>query len=77
MNRRIFVSGIVIFAIAGFVFMTGHQGMQEIILKFAIFSPEKYRLYQIMESLGGIAAVIGVLIALAGIFEENKPRANL
>lgn len=72
MNKRLFISGIVIFAIGGFVFMTGHQGVQEIILKFVIFSPEKYQMYQIMESLGGISAVIGVLIALAGIFEENK-----
>lgn len=72
MNRRWFVSGMVIFAIAGYVFMAGNQGVQEIILKFVEFSPEQYLVYKLMESIGGIVAVIGLLIALAGIVEKNK-----
>ena len=64
--------GIIIFAIAGYVFVTGNQGIQEIIQKFATFSPEKYDAYKMMESICGIAAVIGLLIALAGIAEKNK-----
>lgn len=72
MNIRWFVSGIIIFAIAGYVFMTGSQGIQDMIQKFITFSPEKYEAYKLMESIGGIAAVIGLLIALAGIVEKNK-----
>lgn len=72
MNRRWFISGIIIFAIAGFVFMAGYQGIQDINFKFMTFSPEKYWLYKMMESIGGIAAVIGVLMALAGIVEKNE-----
>ncbi len=72
MNMKLFIWGIIIFAIAGYVFMTGNQGIQEIILKFVTFSPEKYGAYKLMESIGGIAAVIGLLIALAGIVEKNK-----
>ncbi len=72
MNRRWFISGIIIFAIAGFVFMAGYQGIHDITLKLTTFSPEKYQLYKMMESIGGIAMVIGVLIALAGIVEKNK-----
>lgn len=72
MNRRWFISGIIIFTTAGFVFMAGYQGLQDIILKLTTFSPEKYQLYKMMESIGGIAAVIGILIALEGIVEKNK-----
>lgn len=72
MNRTLFISGIIIFAIAGFVFMTGHQGIEEIISKFATYSPEKYQLFNMMESLGAIVAVIGILTALAGIVENTK-----
>ncbi len=72
MNRTLFISGIVIFAIAGFVFVTSYQGIQDIILKFTTFSPEKYDQYKIMENLGGISAIIGLLIALAGIVEKNQ-----
>ncbi len=72
MDRRLFISGIIIFAISGFVFMAGYQGNQDIILKLTAFSPEKYQIYEIMETIGGIAAVIGILIALAGIVEKNK-----
>ncbi len=72
MDRRLFTSGIIIFTVAGFVFMAGYQGIQDIILKLTTFSPEKYELYKMMESIGGIAAVIGILIALAGILEKNK-----
>lgn len=72
MNKRFFISGIIIFAVAGFVFMTGHQGIQEMSLKFIQFSPEKYQLNKYMESIGGIATVIGILIALVGIVEKNK-----
>ncbi len=72
MNRTLFISGIIIFAIAGFVFMTGNQGIQEMISKFAAYSPESYQLYKNMENTGGIAAVIGILIALAGICEKDK-----
>lgn len=73
MNTRWFIFGIIIFAIAGFVFVTGYQGIQEVVLKFENpFSPAKYEAYKIMESIGGIAAVIGLLIALAGIVEKNK-----
>jgi hypothetical protein len=72
MNRRWFISGIIIFTIAAFVFMAGYQGIQDITLKLTIFSPEKYQLCKMMESIGGIAAVIGILIALAGIVEKNK-----
>lgn len=72
MNKRLFISGIIIFALAGFVFMTGHQGIQDMSLKFVLFSPDKYQLNKTMESIGGITTVIGILIALAGIFEKNK-----
>ncbi len=73
MNRTMFISGIIIFAIAGFVFMTGYQGVQEMISKFAAYSTETYQLYKNMESIGSIAAVIGILIAFAGIFEKKDP----
>jgi hypothetical protein len=72
MNRTLFISGIIIFAIAGFFFMTGHQGIEEIISKFATFSPEKFQLFQTMERVGGVIAVIGILTALAGIGEKTK-----
>lgn len=72
MNRKWFISGIIIFAISGFVFMAGYQGIQDITLKLTTFSPEKYQLYKMIESIGGIAAGIGILIALAGIVEMNK-----
>ena len=72
MDRKLFISGIVILAIASFVFMAGYQGIQDVILKFIAFSPEKYQQYEMMETIGGIAAVIGILIALAGIVEKNK-----
>lgn len=73
MNTRWFVSGIIIFAIAGFVFMAGNQGIQDIFqTKLVTFSPETYEAYKLMESIGGIVAVVGLLIALAGIVEKNK-----
>ncbi len=72
MNTKLFISGIIIFAIAGFVFVTSYQGIQEIILKFTTFSPEKYDQYKVMESIGGISAIIGLLVALAGIVEKNQ-----
>jgi hypothetical protein len=52
--------------------MTGHQGIEEIISKFATFSPEKFQLFQTMERVGGVIAVIGILTALAGIGEKTK-----
>ncbi len=72
MNKKMFISGIIIFAIAGFVFMAGYQGIQETNSNFIPFSSEKYQFDKIMESTGGIAAVIGLLIALAGIVEKDK-----
>ncbi len=72
MNKILFISGLIIFAIAGFVFMTGYQGIQETSLRFMQYTPENYQLYKTMESSGGIVAVIGLLIALAGIFEKDK-----
>ncbi len=73
MNTKWFVSGIIIFAIAGYVFVTGSQGIQDIVqTKLVTFSPEKYDAYKMMESIGGIVAVIGLLIASAGIAEKNK-----
>lgn len=72
MDKKLFISGIIIFAVAGFVFMAGYQSIQDITLKFMVFSPEKYGLYKMMESTGIIASVIGILIALAGIVEKNK-----
>ncbi len=71
MNIKWFVSGIIIFAIAGYVFIAGNQGIQEMIQKFASFEPGKYDGYKMMESLGGIVAVIGLLIAMAGIAEKK------
>ncbi len=47
MNKRMFISGIIIFAIAGFVFMAGYR-------------------------TGGIVAIIGLLVALAGMVEKDK-----
>ncbi len=72
MDRKLFISGLIIFAIAGFVFITGYQGIQDITLKIMTFSSEKYQLYETMETIGGIAAVIGILVALAGMVEKNK-----
>ncbi len=73
MNTKWFISGIIIFAIAGYVFVAGNQGIQDIFqTKLVTFSAEKYDAYKMMESIGGIAAVIGLLIALAGIVEKNK-----
>jgi hypothetical protein len=73
MNTRWLILGIIIFAIAGYVFVTGYQGIQGMVMKFDNpFSQEKYEAYKIMESIGGIAAVIGLLIALAGIVEKDK-----
>ncbi len=72
MNKIMFVSGIIIFAIAGFVFMTGYQGIQDTNSKFVQFSSEKYQMDKTMESTGGIVAIIGVLVALAGIVEKDK-----
>ncbi len=71
MKNLIFIAGIVIFAIGGYFYLTGYNGMQELILKFAVYSPEKYQEYKTMEIIGGISAVIGILIALAGIFEKK------
>ncbi|VVB92200.1 Uncharacterised protein [uncultured archaeon] len=72
MNKIMFISGIIIFAIAGLVFMTGYQGIQETSSKFVPFSPENYQLDKTMESIGGIVAIIGLMVALAGIAEKNK-----
>ncbi len=73
MNTKWFISGIIIFAIAGYFFVTGNQGIQDIFqTKLAPFSPEIYDVYKMMQSIGGIAAVIGLLIALAGIVDKNK-----
>ncbi|MCX9012607.1 MAG: hypothetical protein OIN66_16000 [Candidatus Methanoperedens sp.] len=71
MKRVLFISGIIIFAIGGFFFMAGYNGIQELALKFTIYSQEAYQQYKTMEIAGGISAVIGILIALAGIFEKN------
>ncbi len=71
MNTKWFVIGIIIFAIAGYVFITGNQGIQEMIQKFAAFDPGRYDAYKMMESVGGIVAVIGLLIALVGITEKK------
>ncbi|VVB95149.1 Uncharacterised protein [uncultured archaeon] len=71
MKNVIFIAGIVIFAIGGYFYLTGYNGMQELILKFAVYSPEKYQEYKTMEIIGGISAVIGILIAQAGIFEKK------
>lgn len=72
MNKIMFISGIIIFAIAGFVFMTGHQGIEEISSKFVSFSSEKYQMDKTMESIGGIVTIIGLLVALAGMVEKDK-----
>jgi len=57
MDRKLFISGIVILAIASFVFMAGYQGIQDVILKFIAFSPEKYQLYEMMETIGGTLGI--------------------
>ncbi len=72
MKNVVFVAGIIIFAFGGYFYLTGYNGMQELILKFAVYSPEKYQEYKTMEILGGISAVIGILIALAGIFDKKS-----
>ena len=72
MNKIMFIAGIVIFAIAGLVFMTGYQGIQETNSKFVPFSSEKYRMDKTMESIGGIVAIIGLLVAMAGMVEKDK-----
>jgi len=72
MNKIMFISGIIIFAIAGFVFMAGYQGIQETNSKFVPFSSEKYQTDKTMESTGGIVAIIGLLVALAGMVEKDK-----
>ncbi|MCZ7383983.1 MAG: hypothetical protein O8C63_04440 [Candidatus Methanoperedens sp.] len=72
MNKIMFISGIIIFAIAGFVFMAGYQAIQETNSKFVPFSPEKYQMDKTMESTGGIAAIIGLLVAMAGMVEKDK-----
>ncbi len=71
MNTKWFVSGVIIFAVAGYVFISGNQGIQEMIQKFATFDSGRYDAYKMMESIGGIVAVIGLLIALAGITEKK------
>ncbi|HEY9206762.1 MAG TPA: hypothetical protein VIO58_12675 [Candidatus Methanoperedens sp.] len=71
MKNIVFVAGIIIFAIGGYFYLTGYNGMQELILKFAAYTPEKYQEYKTMEILGGILAGIGILIALAGIFDKK------
>ncbi len=72
MNKIMFISGIIIFAIAGFVFMTGYQGIQETSSDFLPFSSEKYQMDETWESIGGIVAIIGLLVALAGMVEKDK-----
>ncbi len=72
MNKIMFISGIIIFAIAGFVFMTGYQSIQETSSDFLPFSSEKYQIYETWESIGGIVAIIGLLVALAGMVEKDK-----
>ena len=57
MDRKLFISGIVILAIASFVFMAGYKGIQDVILKFIAFSPEKYQLYEMMETIGGTLGI--------------------
>ncbi|MCZ7405172.1 MAG: hypothetical protein O8C67_09615, partial [Candidatus Methanoperedens sp.] len=66
------ISGIIIFAIAGFVFMAGYQAIQETNSKFVPFSSEKYQMDKTMESTGGIVAIIGLLVAMACIVEKDK-----
>ncbi|MGB8216801.1 MAG: hypothetical protein WCE94_05805 [Candidatus Methanoperedens sp.] len=72
MNKIMFISGIIIFAIAGFVFMAGYQGIQETNSKFVQFSSENYQTDKTMESIGGIVAIIGLLVAMAGMVEKDK-----
>jgi hypothetical protein len=72
MNKIMFISGIIIFVIAGFVFMAGYQGIQEISSNFVQYSHDKYQMDKTMESTGGIVAIIGLLVALAGMVEKDK-----
>ncbi len=71
MNTKWFVSGVIIFAVAGYVFIASNQGIQEMIQKFTAFDLGRYDAYKMMESAGGIVAVIGLLIALAGVAEKK------
>ena len=52
--------------------MTGYQGIQETNSKFVPFSTDKYQMDKTMESTGGIVAIIGLLVALAGMVEKDK-----
>jgi len=79
MRSGLLVFGIVLLVAGGLLFMLGYSGVQEyqttlgqIGRAFSHSAQQEYQMYTLMETGGGIVALIGFVLSIAGAVAGKK-----